>query len=64
MEEPTIIKRFDGNNIVNQNFDMEHRLFSLIDELTYVVNHFKRLAMKDIKEITPSFTKVFIPNLR
>ena len=40
MEEPTIIKRFDGNNIVNQNFDMEHRLFSLIDELTYVVNHF------------------------
>ena len=40
MEEPTIIKRFDGTDIVNQNFDMEHRLFSLIDELTYVVNHF------------------------
>lgn len=40
-EEPAIIKRFDGNEVENRNLDFENRLFTLLDDLAYVLNHFK-----------------------
>lgn len=39
-QEPVIIKRFDGADITNNNLDYEHRLFDLMDELVYILNHF------------------------
>ena len=40
MEEPTVIKKFDGNIITNNNLDFENRLFPLIEELIYILNNF------------------------
>ena len=40
MEEPTVIKKFDGNIITNNNLDFENRLFPLIEELTCILNNF------------------------
>ncbi|MEN2436468.1 hypothetical protein AAH994_13710 [Weeksellaceae bacterium A-14] len=40
MEEPSIIKRFDGSTITNNNLDFENRLFPLIEELIYILNSF------------------------
>ncbi|SFP80261.1 hypothetical protein [Parafilimonas terrae] len=38
-QEPVIIKRFDGNDITGGNLDFENRLFALMDELVYTLNH-------------------------
>ena len=40
MEEPTVIKKFDGSIITNNNLDFENRLFPLIEELIYILNNF------------------------
>ena len=40
MEEPIIIKKFDGSNISDKNFDFENRIFPLIEELIYILNNF------------------------
>jgi hypothetical protein len=40
MEEPIIIKRFDGSNITNNNLDFENRLFALMEELICLLNNF------------------------
>jgi len=40
MEEPIIIKKFDGSSITNNNLDFENRLFPLIEELIYILNNF------------------------
>ncbi|SCY74617.1 hypothetical protein SAMN02927916_3156 [Flavobacterium anhuiense] len=40
MEEPIIIKRFDGSDIIANTLEFENRLLSMIDELTYILNNF------------------------
>ncbi|SHM23348.1 hypothetical protein SAMN05443543_1274, partial [Flavobacterium flevense] len=40
IEEPSIIKHFDGSDITANNLDFENRLFALIGELIYLLNHF------------------------
>jgi hypothetical protein len=40
MEEPTVIKKFDGSIITNNNLDFENRLFPLIEELICILNNF------------------------
>ena len=40
MQEPRVIKKFDGRNITNNNLDFENRLFPLIEELIYILNNF------------------------
>ena len=40
MQEPMVIKKFDGRNITNNNLDFENRLFPLIEELIYILNNF------------------------
>lgn len=40
MEEPSVIKKFDGNIITNNNLDFENRLFPLIEELICILNNF------------------------
>nr|WP_288834410.1 hypothetical protein [uncultured Flavobacterium sp.] len=40
IEEPSIVKRFDGSDITANNLDFENRLFALIGELIYLLNHF------------------------
>ena len=40
MEEPRVIKKFDGSIITNNNLDFEKRLFPLIEELIYILNNF------------------------
>lgn len=40
IEEPSIVKRFDGSDITANNLDFENRLFSLIGELIYLLNNF------------------------
>lgn len=40
IEEPSIIKRFNGNDITANNLDFENRLFALIGELIYLLNNF------------------------
>ena len=40
MQEPMVIKKFDGSNITNNNLDFENCLFPLIDELIYILNSF------------------------
>ena len=39
MEEPIIIKRFDGSDIIANTLEFENRLLSMIDELTYILNN-------------------------
>lgn len=40
IEEPRILKSFDGSNITANNLDFENRLFALIGELIYLLNNF------------------------
>ena len=40
MQEPMVIKKFNGDNISNTNLDFENRLFPLIEELIYILNNF------------------------
>ena len=40
MQEPIVIKKFNGRNITNNNLDFENRLFPLIEELIYILNNF------------------------
>ena len=40
MQEPMVIKKFDGRNITNNNLDFENCLFPLIEELIYILNNF------------------------
>ena len=41
IEEPTIYKAFDGKPVSGNNLDFENRLFSVIDELCYLLNGYK-----------------------
>lgn len=40
MEEPTIVKRFDGSDITANTLEFENRVFALIEELIYILNNF------------------------
>jgi len=40
MQEPVIEKRFDGATVTCDTLDFENRLFSLIEELIYILNSF------------------------
>ena len=40
MQEPMVIKKFDGNIITNNNLDFENRLFPLIEELICILSNF------------------------
>jgi len=40
MEEPIIVKKFDGSNTTGKNLDFENRIFPLIEELIYILNSF------------------------
>ncbi|MGM8361927.1 hypothetical protein ACSV4D_08440, partial [Flavobacterium sp. ARAG 55.4] len=40
IEEPSIVKNFDGSDITANNLDFENRLFALIAELIYLLNNF------------------------
>jgi hypothetical protein len=40
MEEPAIIKYFNGNDVVNNSLDFERRLFTLLDELARILNNY------------------------
>ncbi|MBA0885525.1 hypothetical protein [Flavobacterium undicola] len=40
IEEPSILKRFDGSDITINNLDFENRLFALIGQLIYLLNNF------------------------
>ena len=40
MEEPIIIKRFDGSDITANTLEFENRLLTMINELTYILNNF------------------------
>lgn len=40
MEEPLILKHFDGRNITDNTLEFESRVFTLIEELTYILNNF------------------------
>jgi hypothetical protein len=40
MEEPVIIKQFDGSDITERTLDFENRLFSLLDQLAYALNNY------------------------
>lgn len=40
IEEPFILKRFDGSDISENNLDFENRLFALLEELIGLLNNF------------------------
>lgn len=40
MEEPTLIKKFDKNRTAQHSLDFENRLFPLLDNLCYLLNHY------------------------
>jgi hypothetical protein len=40
IEEPCILKRFDGSDISENNLDFENRLFALLEELIDLLNNF------------------------
>lgn len=40
MQEPVIEKRFDGAIVTCDTLDFENRLFSIIEELIYILNSF------------------------
>lgn len=40
IEEPTIVKRFDGSDIIANTLEFENRVFALIEELIYILNNF------------------------
>lgn len=40
MEEPVIVKHFDGSDITATSLDFENRFFALIEELIYILNNF------------------------
>lgn len=40
IEEPCILKHFDGSNITENNLDFENRLFALLEELIDLLNNF------------------------
>ena len=41
IEEPTICKYFDGKRVTGEELDFERRLFSVIDELIYILHNLK-----------------------
>lgn len=41
VEEPAIRKRFDGSLITCNNLDFENRLFTLLDDICYLLNNYK-----------------------
>lgn len=40
VEEPVIIKRFDGSDVTGNNLDFENRLFTLMEELICILSDF------------------------
>ena len=42
IEEPTVIKQFDGSEITTKNLDFETRLFELLDDLCGLLYHYKK----------------------
>ncbi len=43
IEEPTLTNKFDGSPFPYNNLDFENRLFKLLDDLCYLLNHFKNV---------------------
>lgn len=41
-QEPTICKRFDGSSLTKNNFDFEKKLFTLMDDLIYILNTYHK----------------------
>lgn len=41
VEEPAIRKRFDGSPITGNHLDFENRLFTLLDDICYLLNNYK-----------------------
>lgn len=41
IEEPIILKRIDGSPITGNNLDFENRLFTLLDDICYLLNNYK-----------------------
>lgn len=41
IEEPTISKCFDGKPLINNNLDFENLLFSVLDDLIYLLSNYK-----------------------
>lgn len=41
VEEPTIRKCFDGSPITGNHLDFENRLFTLLDDISYLLNNYK-----------------------
>lgn len=41
IEEPTILKRIDGSPITGNNLDFENRLFTLLEDICYLLNNYK-----------------------
>ena len=41
MDEPTILKCFDGNELAQSSLDFESRLFSLLDEMCALLHNYK-----------------------
>jgi hypothetical protein len=39
-QEPVLLKRFDRSNITGNSLDFENRLFTMMDELIYLLNNF------------------------
>jgi hypothetical protein len=42
MDEPTILKPFDGNELTNNSLDFESRLFALLDDMCALLYNYKR----------------------
>lgn len=42
MDEPTILKHFDGNELTQNSLDFESRLFALLDELCALLHNYKQ----------------------
>jgi hypothetical protein len=41
VEEPAIRKRFDGSPITGNHLDFENRLFTVLDDICYLLNNYK-----------------------
>ena len=43
MQEPVILKNFDGTKIPSDNLDFECRLFTLLEDLAHLLHHYKTI---------------------
>ncbi len=42
MDEPTILKRFDGSELTENSLDFESRLFNLLDDMCALLYNYKQ----------------------